>query len=330
MRGLRTILCLWAACNFAAAAANTEIATSTVRIPHVERAPRIDEFVQGHAREDEVVITDFRQRDPHDGAPASQRTTAYLSYDQDHLFVVFVCEADRTTLRAHMNKRDSLGGDESVNISLDTFHDRRRAYMFFANPLGVQMDGITSEGQEDDDFNFDTVWKAEGRLTSKGYIVWMAIPFRSLRFSPTPGATWGVALTRYIPNNKEFAVFPRITNKVEGYVPQFATLEGLDFTRTSRSHNIILNPYLFGANQKFLDDNLITAGRGPFRNHNEIRGGLDAKVVLKNSLTLDVTVNPDFSQVESDQPQVTVNRRFEIYFPERRPFFIENSGEVWR
>ena len=326
MRDLRTIVSLWAACNVAASAANSEIATSSIHIPRVERAPAIDDFVHGRPREDETVITDFRQRDPHDGAPASQRTAAYLSYDRDHLFVVFVCEADRAKLRAHMNKRDSLGGDESINISLDTFHDRRRAYMFFANPLGVQMDGITSEGQEEDDFNFDTVWEAEGRLTPTGYIVRIAIPFRSLRFSRAPEATWGIALTRYIPNNKEFAVFPRITNKVEGYVPQFVTLEGLDFTRTSHGHNIILNPYLFGANQKFLDDDLVAAGRGPFRNHNEIRGGLDAKVVLNNALTLDVTFNPDFSQVESDQPQVTVNRRFEVFFPERRPFFIENSS----
>lgn len=326
MRGLQISLSLWVAFILAAPAANSEIASSSIHISRVHRAPRIEDFVAGRSREDETVIQNFRQREPRDGAASSQKTTAYLSYDEDHLYVIFVCEADRAQLRAHMNKRDNLSGDEAVNISLDTFHDGRRAYMFFANPLGVQMDGITSEGQQDDDFSFDTVWKAESRLTPNGYVVWMAIPFRSLRYSPTPGATWGIALTRYVPNNKEFDVFPRITNKVEGYVNQFASLEGLDFGRTSRSHNITLNPYLFGANQKFLDDDLITAGRGPFRNHNEIRGGLDAKVVLKNALTLDVTVNPDFSQIESDEPQVTVNRRFEVFFPERRPFFIENSG----
>ena len=325
MRGPWFILCLWAA--FAIASPGfAENEFSTIRIPHVGRGPKIDDFVQGRPREAEKIVTNFRQRDPLDGAPSSSKTTAYLSYDDENLYVVFECEADRTTLRARMNKRDNLSGDEAVNVSLDTFHDGRRAYMFFANPLGVQMDGITSEGQEEDDFTFDTVWKAEGRLTSKGYIVWMAIPFRSLRFVATPGSTWGIALTRYVPNNKEFAVFPRITNKIEGYVNQFATLEGLDFNRNSRGHNIQINPYLFGANQKFLDDNLITAGRGPLRNHNELRGGVDAKVVLKNALTLDVTVNPDFSQIESDQPQVTVNRRFEVFFPERRPFFIENSG----
>ena len=325
MRGPLTILSLWAA-SVLPLAAQAVTDSSNIRIPHVLRAPTIDDFLQHHPREAEKVVTDFRQRDPQDGAPATAKTTVYLSYDDEHFYVVFECEANRQTLRARMNKRDSISGDEAVNVSLDTFHDRRRAYMFFANPLGVQMDGVTSEGQEDDDFTFDTVWKAEGRLTPTGYIVWMAIPFRSLRFTGTPGSTWGIALTRYIPNNKEFDAFPRITNKIEGYVNQFATLEGLDFNRTARGHNVQINPYLSGSNEKFLDEERIGSERGPFRSHNELRGGVDVKAVLRNSLTLDVTVNPDFSQVESDQPQVTVNRRFEVFFPERRPFFIENSG----
>src|SRR5207247_4914782 len=187
-----------------------------------------------------------------------------------------------------------------------------------ANPLGVQLDGIMTEGQ-DDDYTFDTVWQSDGRLTPEGYVVRLAIPFRSLRFGSGAAQSWGIALGRFTRRYNEESYWPYITKRVAGFVPQFATLEGLQDIAPGR--NVRFNPYSAFTGARFLD-----AGVPAFRRENDLRIGLDAKTVLGGALTLDGTVNPDFSQVESDQPQVTINERFEVFFPEKRPFFIANAG----
>jgi uncharacterized protein DUF5916 len=186
--------------------------------------------------------------------------------------------------------------------------------------MGVQMDGLITEGQ-DEDFSFDTVWRSQGRLTPDGYVVWMAIPFKSLRFDNGARGTWGIALARYVPTTNESSTWPYITRRVEGYVPQFAAMHAL--TETKSGHNFQFIPYVFASQQRFLD----TAASVPaLQRANEFRGGLDAKDTLHNGLTLDFTANPDFSQVESDEPQVTINQRYEVFFPEKRPFFTESAG----
>src|SRR5215467_13102496 len=155
---------------------------AAIHVPRVDHPPQLADFINGTPREAELKITEFRQRQPRDGAPASQATTAFLSYDDRNLYVAFICKADPHTLRAHMTHREDIAGDDSVSVSLDTFHDGQRAYEFFANPLGIQLDGITAEGVEEDDFSFDSVWQSKGRITSDGYVVLFSIPFKSLRF----------------------------------------------------------------------------------------------------------------------------------------------------
>ncbi|HZQ21542.1 MAG TPA: DUF5916 domain-containing protein [Terriglobales bacterium] len=283
-------------------------------------APRLEDFVNAQGTRDGLRITDFVQREPNDGAPATLHTTVYLSYDANHLYAVFVCEEEARSLRAHVSRREDIEDDDRVSIALDTFHDGRRAYAFFVNPLGVQREGIIAEGQ-DDDFSFDTVWRSEARLTANGYMVLMAIPFKSLRFDPRAGRTWGIALGRYSPATKEFSTWPHLSEKVEAYVPQFATMAAVE--SATHGHDVQLIPYAFFSGQRFLD----TSTELPaFKSQNEFRAGLDGKLVLRDALTFDFTANPDFSQVESDEPQVTVNQRYEVFFPEKRPFFTEGAG----
>jgi len=292
------------------------------RIPRVARAPKLADFIEGHAREAELTVTDFRQNIPGDGDPASERTTAYLSYDQKNLYVVFECKDASGAVRAHLSKREDLDQDDGVGVFLDTFHDKHRAYYYFSNPLGIQQDAIYTEGQGYD-FSFDTVWNSEGRLTKDGYVVWFAIPFKSLRFSHEPEQTWGVALYRTILRKSEYDYWPYVTQRVQGLAQQFAPVSGLEHVSPGR--NIQLIPYGLLASNHFL--NQPSNGTAPgFSDVFEHRAGLDAKFVAKDALTFDVTLNPDFSQVESDDPQVTVNQRFAVFFPEKRPFFIENAG----
>src|SRR5262249_26635710 len=173
-----------------------------------------------------------------------------------------------------------------------------------------------------DDWSFDTQWESQGQITPRGYAVRMAIPFRSLRFRPESMQTWAFAVQRKMTGLNEFAHWPHLTQKLSGFVLQFGELEGLE--QISPGRNLQLNPYASLAGTHFLDQP--TTGSPSFRGEDEFRGGIDAKAILHDSLTLDVTVNPDFSQVETDDPRVTVNQRFEVFFPEKRPFFLENAS----
>jgi len=167
------------------------------------------------------------------------------------------------------------------------------------------------------------VWNSEGKLTGRGYIVLISIPFKSLRFASSDVQTWGIILNRSIPRTNENIFWPRISNRILGRFNQAATLEGLEHISPGR--NMQFNPY--GAFRTFRSidqrdpSNPVFTGRA-FKP--DI--GLDSKFIVRDSFVVDTTVNPDFSQVESDQPQITVNQRFEVFFPEKRPFFLENSN----
>ncbi|MBZ5576829.1 MAG: carbohydrate binding family 9 domain-containing protein [Acidobacteriia bacterium] len=292
-----------------------------LEIPRIQSRPRLDQFLNGQSRSDMKRVDDFRQRQPGDGVPSSSPTAAWLGYDEKSFYVVFRCSSPRGQTRARLSKREDLFNDDIVGVILDTYHDRQRGFEFFVNPLGVQADAIESEGQNDD-FSFDTLWYSEGRLTPEGYVALIDIPFKSLRFSAEAMQTWGLALFRGIPAHNENSFWPYVTQKESGFNQQLGNLNGLDSISPGR--NLQLIPYFSFGRSHELDNP--TNGVPSFQTKTEPRPGLDAKAVIHDSLALDVTVNPDFSQVESDDPQVTVNQRFEVRFPEKRPFFLENNG----
>jgi len=307
------------ASTLAAPLAQTATPRQILTIVRAAAPPRLEDFLTGERREG-VSADAFLQREPQDLIPATERTEAYLSYDDTNLYAVFVCHtSDPSRIRARMSRREQIFNDDFVGVFLDTFHDRQRAYMFAASPLGIQLDGIISEGQ-DDDFSFDTIWETRGRLTDFGYVVWIAIPFKSLRFPPESGPrTWGVAFMRGIPVKSENAFWPGITRRLTSFTSQFADLRGLDGVSPGR--NIRLIPYGTFTGARFLDRDAAA-----YDTEKDGRAGIDAKIVARDSLAFDFTLNPDFSQVESDEPQVTINQRFEVFFPEKRPFFLENAG----
>jgi hypothetical protein len=277
----------------------------------------------GEIEERMARITGFIQREPEDGSPASQKTDVYIGYDQDHFYAAFVAfDREPGLIRANMAPREQIRGDGIVEVQLDTFHDERRAYSFVANPYGVQWDAIWTEGRGFDD-SFDTVWRSEGKLTPSGYVVLMAIPFRSLRFPPEERQIWGIVFVRDIQRNNESSFWPRVSNRIEGRMNQAAVLEGLEGISPGRNMQFI--PYATARSFRVLQEE--EPGEAEIlRERAEADAGADAKFVFKDSLALDLTLNPDFAQVESDEPQVTVNQRFEVFFPEKRPFFLENAG----
>ena len=298
--------------------ANSAAGSPTLHVPRIALPPTLDQAVEGRLPPDMVGVSDFRQRDPGDGDPVSRPTTAHVGYDSAHLYVVFTCQEDPGSVRAKLTRREAFAGDDTVFVALDTFRDRRRAYLFFANPLGIQLDAINTDGQGDD-ATFDALWHSEGRLTADGFVVLMAIPFRSLRFTGAPDQTWGIALGRQIAGRNELAFWPRVTRRIASTGEQMATLSGL--RRITPGRNLQAIPYAAVTGSRYLDE-----GQARYRRETLGRVGFDAKAVVKDAITIDVTANPDFSQVESDEPQVTVNQRYETFFPEKRPFFVENAG----
>ena len=309
----------------------------TIHIPRIAEPPTLADFedMRPSARVagQMTKITGFVVRDPSDGATPSQDTDVYLAYDSKNLYAVFVCwDNEPDKIRARMTRREDVFSDDSAEIMIDTFHDARRGYAFAATPFGIQWDALWTEGHGNPgqpadyggfDTSFDTVWNSEGRLTSRGYLVLMSIPFKSLRFPSSDVQTWGLILNRSIPRTNENIFWPRITNRIQGRFNQAADMTGLEHISPGR--NMQFNPY--GAFRGYRDidqrdpNNPVFTGRA-FKP--DI--GLDSKFIFRDSFVLDATINPDFSQVESDQPQITVNQRFEVFFPEKRPFFLENSN----
>src|SRR5947209_3135189 len=304
-------------------------AVKDVGIPRMAKGPTLAEFEDMKPRGvalEMAVVRDFTQREPTDGAQPSQKTEVYLGYDDKNLYVVWLCfDTERNGVRAHMVRRENIYKDDFVQVILDTFHDQRHALVFGANPLGVQEDGLWSEassGNNPDD-SWDTVWNSEGKLTDKGYMVWQQIPFLSLRFKGQSAEPWGVVLYRNIARTGEGIVWPFVSQHTNGWLNQEGIVTGLEGVESGK--NLQLNPYAAARGFHALD---LRDPVNPTYSNETFRGkiGMDAKMVLHESLVLDATVNPDFAQVESDDPQNTVNQRFEVFFPEKRPFFLENAN----
>jgi hypothetical protein len=303
-------------------AAGQSFAPPTLRIPYVHHVPVLADFV--HVQQDSqahaagmAVVDRLVQRTPTDGAPVSERTRVYIGYDIDNVYAAFVCfDGTPSAVRGQLGARERLAeDDDTVALHLDTYGDRKHAYAFQVSAAGVQRDGIWTESAAAWDFSFDTIWQAESRRTRDGYVVLMTIPFSSLRFPVRAEQSWGLFVFREIPRKGELAFWPAYSPRVAGRLPQAAIAVGMQGIVSGRS--VQLTPYMTA---EAVTETPAAADVG------RPDAGLDAKWVVRNSYVIDATINPDFSQVESDEPQVTVNERFERAFPERRPFFLENAS----
>lgn len=303
------------------------VSFAKLHIPHLSQVPAFQDFAgmrpsPGLARE-MLKISGFQQRDPHDGQPITEQTEVYLGYTDKNLYVVCICfDSKPDQIRARMSRREAINDDDQFGFVLDTFHDKKHGVFFYINPLGIQQDGIWSDNQEPD-YSFDMLWNSAAKLNEHGYIAWFEIPFKSLRFPATPDQSWGLFFERDIRRNNEFAFYPHISSNAQGFLSQETEIDGL--ARISPGRNLQFIPYASFRSFRSLDDRNLN--QAFFQDvHAQGRAGLDAKVVVKDALVLDATINPDFAQVESDDPQVTVNQRFEVFFPEKRPFFQENAA----
>jgi hypothetical protein len=309
-----------------------------VRVPRFEKPPVIDGVLDEEAWKGAAVLKDFYQTNPGDNTAPSYPTEALLGYDSRTLYIGFRCTDDPSKVRATLAKRDNvLFTDDTVRILLDTFNDKRRAYVLVFNPLGIQQDGVRSE-DSGVDFSVDVVMESKGTLTRDGYTVEVAVPFKSLRYEAGRGKLWGVQIFRRIErlNGEQDSWMPisRSDTSLLGQAGHITGLEGV-----STEHTLELIPSLTlsetGRRVRSVPPAVLRSTPGlsdPGRFVNEplqADPGLTAKFSLTPTVTLDLAVNPDFAQVEADQLVVTTNQRFPIFFPEKRPFFLEGI-EIFR
>lgn len=296
-----------------------------VNIPRFDVAPVIDGKLDDEIWKKAAVFDNFVQIEPGDNIAPSKQTIAYVGYDEKNLYVGFHAFDDPSLLRATVARRDDVFSDDNVRVTLDTFNDQRRAYVFFFNPFGIQADAILSDGQQQQggpDFSVDVVMESKGVLLSDGYSVEVKIPFKSLRYAAGKGKFWGFNVGRRIP---------RLNNENDSWMPiernisslrQIGKITGLDDIKSERNLEIIPSITLSESGER-IEDTRLPLGSRILNYPVKQEIGVSVKFQLTPNVTFDGAINPDFAEVEADAPVVRANERFPIFFPEKRPFFLE-------
>lgn len=298
-----------------------------VRMPKFEKPPVIDGKLDDEIWKSAVVLKDFYQTQPGDNIAPTKPTEVLLGYDAKFIYVAFHCFDEPDKVRATIPKRDNIWNDDYVGILFDTFNDGRKAYEFDFSPYGIQADGIWTDGQGED-FNPDIVMESKGIITSDGWTVEVAIPFKSLRYVAGKDKLWGAHFWRRIKRvNNELDMWMPISRDISSWLAQEGHLSGLEGISTERTLELIPSVTVSETAKRKPSYLPLAAGQfDPGRLVNEpikFDLGLTGKYSITPNVTLDFAINPDFAQVESDQLVVTANQRFPIFYPEKRPFFLE-------
>ena len=321
------------------ATAADPIQLSAVPLLEGDPPPVIDGKVTDEAWLKVEPYSTFTQTDPIEGAPASERTEVRILYDKTNLYVGVICfDSDPSKIVVSQSRRDAdLTETDAIILVLDTFNDNQNAFVFGTNPLGIEYDGqVSGEGQTGGasqlslsgasgsqrgtisafNPNWDGDWRVKSSVTERGWEAEIAIPFKTLRYATGTNRTWGFNVKRNIRRKNEQVFLSPVQRGFDIYrVSSAAKLTGLNLPPR---RDLKLTPYILGSANK---DYTLSA------NQLDRKGnvGLDVKWGVRPNLTADFTVNTDFAQVEADEEQVNLTR-FDLFFPEKRPFFLENAS----
>jgi len=297
-----------------------------IHVPRFDKAPVIDGKLDDEVWKQAAVLKEFIQTRPDDNVAPSRETLAMIGYDDKHLYLAFHCFDEPDKVRATIAKRDEVFGEDNIRVFLDTFNDQRRAYVLGWNALGIQQDGIMTEGAGTD-FSVDIVMESKGMLTSDGWTVEVTIPFKSLRYEAGKGKLWGFHVWRnFFRFNDEIDSWMPNSREIASFLSQEGHLTGLEGISTERTMEIIPSLTVSETGKRVPALAPGATGLDPGRFVNDplkFDPGLTMKFGITPTVTLDFTLNPDFAQVEADETVVTANQRFPIFFQEKRPFFLE-------
>ncbi len=294
-----------------------------ITIPKFESEPMIDGKLDDEIWKKAAVFKDFIQIQPGDNIAPSRETIGYVGYDEKNLYVGIHAFDEPEKIRATIAKRDDIFADDRVRFTLDTFNDQRRAYVFFFNPFGIQADSVLVDGSmSGPDFSVDVVMESKGVILADGYSVEVKLPFKSIRYAAGKGKFWGFNVGRQIPRlNDENDSWMPIARDVSS-LRQIGKITGLNEIKTDRTLEIVPSVTLSESGERIGDASQLLGSRILNRPIKQDIG-VSVKFQITPNVTLDAAVNPDFAEVEADAPVVQANERFPIFFPEKRPFFLE-------
>lgn len=304
----------------------TTTATSDIipggRIPLLQGEIAIDGELDDAGWEGALLQEIAYDIQPGDNTPAPVKTIVRIGYTTDALYLSFrALDPDPSAIRAHLRDRDSAFSNDWVGVFMDTFNDQRRGYELIVNPLGVQADLINDATTGNEDASWDGLWSSAGKITAEGYNVEMRIPFSTLRFrSGSDDKRWGISLFRNYPRDKRHQLTShKVPRESNCFLCEWAKYDGMAGAQQGR--NIEVVPTLTMGKSQFRD----AAGSDWQSGDSSIEPGVDVSWAPSPSVTLNATLNPDFSQVETDQLQLDINSSFALFYQEKRPFFLEGA-----
>ncbi len=306
-----------------------------IKIARFSASPNIDGKLDDEVWKSAPVLKDFLQTSPGDNVAPSKPTEVMLGYDETNFYIAFRCFDERDKIRATLAARDNVFGEDNVRVWLDTYNDQRRAYILGFNPLGIQQDGIFTE-EQGSDFSVDIVMESKGVIEDWGWSVEVKIPFKSLRYSAEKGKMWGFNAARNIDRfNDEFDSWLPDDRNISGFLIKHGKITGLENIKVERTLEIAPSitvsesgrrkRTIFGSTVSNLPPGALI-DPGHFVNEGLDQDiGVNFKLNITPNVTLDAAYNPDFAEIEADEPVVSANQRFPIFFEEKRPFFLEGS-----
>jgi len=310
------IACLLATTAGLAEAVETRAYTTTL----TSTPPRIDGRINDPVWESVAWSGDFIQRDPADGEPPSAQTAFKVLYDSQNLYIAFrAFDPEPEKIASILARRDHFPGDW-VEVNIDSYNDNRTAFSFTASVSGTQGDEFVSENGNNWDGNWDPVWEHKSRVDDRGWTAEVRIPLSQLRYGDQDEQIWGLQVQRRIYRHEERSTWQRIPKDESGWVSKFGELRGIKGIKAQRQVELL--PYTVASGERFerIDGDPFADGDA-----GSVSGGLDGKIGVTSDLTLDLSINPDFGQVEADSSVVNLTA-FETFFQEKRPFFIEGSN----
>jgi hypothetical protein len=282
---------------------------------YTNEAPQIDGILDDQVWQEASNVTGFKSFTPDYGQDLAHKTIAYWSHDDENLYFAFKCYDDPGKIKTSVAARDKIKDDDWVAINLDSFNDRQTLYGFYVNPNGIQMDSRFAGGK--DDAGIDMVWYSAANISEEGYTIEVKIPFKSIRYAVNEGQVdMGVIFERRI---SRFST--------QGTYPALDPIQGMNFLNQTMPlrYNGVKKSILFEALPAITYSWSKYQEEGAYLVNSKFDAGLTLKYGITSDLILDATINPDFSQVEADAQRVEVNQRFAVYYPERRPFFLEGN-----
>jgi hypothetical protein len=290
---------------------------------YIVTAPVIDGVIDEQIWQEGSWIDDFTQNQPYNGRPASQRTEFKILFDDDNLYVAIKAfDTSPDSIVNRLTRRDEADGD-LVGIIVDSYHDLRTGFLFGVSSAGVKYDHLFSNDGQNEDSSWDPNWWVKTSINAEGWIAEMKIPFSQVRFEKNSGDVWGLEMARVLYRKNETDFWQHIPKDAPGFIHMIGELTGLEKIKPRKILDV--TPYGVAKAETFKaeqDNPFLKRGKS-----SGLNGGIDAKIGVTNNMTMDLTINPDFGQVEAD-PSVVNLSAYETFFVEKRPFFIEGNNII--